>query len=156
MLRLNELMDTIAEVYITVPELLAAMDGEAAAISVYKPGHPELPSYSDALTKLATPGILISHTLTILGLRGQFTQWRHTFRVDFKIAGEIDEVSYVDVMKYLVDGIPPDYGGLTLMQCSFDDRVDSMEDVTFTTQTGVDGNIFYRMEYSLQERTENI
>lgn len=158
MLDINDLMDVIVQTWQTVPELLAAVDSEVDAIYAFKPGRPEYPSYTDALSKLATPGILLSHTLTTLGLRGGMTQWRHTFRADFKVPAELGSgaLSYVHVMKYLIDGVPTSYGTLTLMQCQFDDRVDSMEDVAFTTQTDSDGNIFYRMEFSLQERTENI
>ena len=157
MLLLSSLLEVIVETLQTVPELLAAVDGEALAIYAFVPGRPEYPSYTDALNKLPSPGMMVSHVLTTLGLRGGMTQWKHTFRLDFKVPGELGSgsSSYTDVMKYLIDGVPPAYGGLTLMECSFDDRVDSMEDVTFTTQIDTSGDLYYRAEFSLQERTEN-
>lgn len=158
MLDINSLMDVITSVWQAVPELMAAVDNEADAIYSFKPGRPEYPGYTHALDNLPTPGILLSHIITELGLRGQMTQWKHTFRADFKVPAELGSgaISYVHVMKYLIDGVPTTGDGLTLMQCQFDNRVDSMEDVTFTTQVDKEGDIYYRMEFSLQERSENI
>lgn len=156
MISLQSLMDVMVETWQTVTQLLAAMDGEVDAIYKFAPGRPEYPNYQDALAKLPTPGMMVSHVATTLGNRGAFTQWRHIFRVDFKVPGELGSglVSYADVMKYLVDGKPTDYGTLSLMQCQFIDLVDSMEDVVFTTQLDPDGKLYYRMEFALQERVD--
>jgi len=158
MLILNDLMDTMIATWLTIPQILASVDGEAEAIYKFAPGLPEYPSYTTALDKLATPGMLLSHVATALGLRGGFPQWRHTFRLDFKVPAEssLDSIPYATVMKYLVDGIPANGEDLTIMNCQFADTVDSMEEVIFTTQVDTNGIVFYRMEFALQECTENL
>lgn len=157
MLLLGPLMDAMVNAWQTVDQLLEAVDGEKEAIYKFAPGRPEYPNYNDAVAKLPTPGIMVSHVATTLGSRGAFsTTWRHIFRVDFKVTGEQgdDSVAYTDVMRYLTDGKPVDYAELSLMQLQFTDFVDSMEDVVFTTQVDQEGKLFYRMEFALQERVD--
>lgn len=159
MLLLDDLMDTMIAAWVSIPQILSALDGEAAAFYKFAPGLTEYPSYTAAVEKLATPGILLSHVTTAFGSRGEMTQWRHSFRLDFKVPAESseDSISYAAVMKYLVDGIPGNSGdGLTVLQCQFADTVDSMEEIVFTTQLDGNGIVFYRMDFALQERTQNL
>lgn len=150
MLKFNTALEAIVLAYRSIPNLMEAMDGEDNAIDFFNPKRPESSSFEDTLNKMPWPSILVSHSGVVLGYRGQFTQWRHSFTVDIKLAGEA--LDYSDVLPLFVDGVPENGDGLTLMQCSFLDAVDSMEDVTFSRQIDNDGKAYYRMEFSLQER----
>jgi hypothetical protein len=152
MMNLNELLGDIQATYQDIPEIVVMMDSDPDTIFYYNPGIPEAPSYSDALAKLSNPGIMISHLSTVMGLRGGILQWRHSFRLDFKIPAEPTTPNYFDLMAMLVNGIPLTSDGLTVEQCSFNNLCDSMEDIVFEPVTDSLGKNYYRMEFALQEK----
>jgi hypothetical protein len=152
MMNLNVLGQAIVTSYQDIPEIVAALNNDPATINFFSIGIPESPEYADTLAKLSNPGMLISHLSTVMGLRGGIYQWRHTFRIDFKIPAEVGTLNYFDFMELLVNGIPSTSDGLTVEQCSFDNDVDSMEDVIFQPAIDSLGKGFYRMEFALQER----
>ena len=152
MLNFNTILDAVVTAWQNVPEILQSVDGELEAIHYFSVGRPESPSYEDALVKMQWPSILVSHVSVNMGFRGQISQWRHTIRADIKLMGDV--IDYPTLLTFLVDGVPTG-SNLTLMQCSFLDDVDSMEDVVFSRESDVDGKAFYRMEFALQERGGN-
>ena len=149
MVIVTDLLDAIVTAYQHVPEVLVAMAGNTEAIYSYSPKRPDEDTYEDHLDSMNWPAMLISHTNTELGFRGNYTQWRHTFRVDVKLG---DEYTYPYMQKWLVDGTPTSGDGLTIMQCSFDDHCDSLEAPVFTYQRDHQGRFFLRFEFALQER----
>ena len=149
MLNFNIILEAIVTAWQNVPGIIQAMDGEIEAIHYFAIRRPEFPSYEDALSKMQWPSILVSHVSVNLGFRGQITQWRHNLRADIKLTGET--VDYPTLLTLLVDGIPTG-NSLTLMQCSFLDECDSMEDVVFSRQVDGEGKAYYSMEFALQEK----
>jgi hypothetical protein len=152
MMNVFTLLAEAVATYQDIPALVTMFDNDPDTIFYYDPSIPEAPNYADALAKLQNPGMMISHLSTVFGLRGGIVQWRHTFRIDFKITAEPGTPNYGDVIAELVNGIPTSSDGLTVEQCSFDNLVDSMEDVVFVPAVDILGKVFYRMEFALQER----
>lgn len=152
MMNLNVLGLAIVTGYQDIPEIIIAMGSDPSTINFFSIGVPESPEYADALAKLSNPGMMVSHLSTVMGLRGGISQWRHTFRIDFKIPAEVGTTNYFDLMEMLVNGVPSTSDGLTVEQCSFDNDVDSMEDIIFQPSIDTLGKGFYRMEFALQER----
>lgn len=146
------LMQEIVATYQDIPAVIVAMDNDPEAINLFSIGVPDSPEYADTLNKLSNPGMLISTLSIVMGLRGGMQQWRHTFRIDFKLPSTSGSMNYYDFIALLVNGIPTSSNGLTVEQCSFDDLVDSMEDIIFQPAIDSLGKGFYRMEFALQEK----
>src|SRR5579863_1357441 len=141
MISFSNILAAIVASWQDVPAVVTAMNGDPEAIYSTITSRPGEPQYRDILEKSPWPSILVSHVTTGLGFRGGFNQWRHTFRADIKVMGDV--VDYPTLIVSLVDGIPTGGGGLTLMQCSFIEGVDSMEDVVFSREQDANGKEFY-------------
>lgn len=149
MYNIKQLLEDIIAKYKDVPALMNAVMGEKEAIFYVGISRPLSPNQDEQYEMAPWPSIVASHQITDLGQRGNITQWRHRIRVEVRLTDDLD---YPTVISALVNGVPQSGDGFDLMQCSFNEYVDSMEEVIFTVEVDLKGKSFYRMEYNLQER----
>ena len=113
MVNFIDLTNAIVTTLAAVPELVAALNGDAANIIGYIDRNPDFNSVSNALYKQKPGTVMVIWQETML-TQGEMEAWLHQF-VIFVRAGRGD--SPLDLIHLIINGVPVPGDGLRWLYC---------------------------------------